>query len=108
MRNVRFKTTLGPISGLFYCHCIRLLWPDPKIIAKLVRKWLEPIGVRTLFIEPGSPWERKKMVRSRKPKNNLNGSAHKVKESLVVDSVGHLCYLGFNYQPRTVSDGKIL
>jgi transposase InsO family protein len=23
----------------------------------VVRKWLERIGVRTLFIEPGSPWE---------------------------------------------------
>jgi transposase InsO family protein len=23
----------------------------------VVRKWLERVGVRTLYIEPGSPWE---------------------------------------------------
>jgi transposase InsO family protein len=25
--------------------------------AKVVRGWLERVGVKTLFIEPGSPWE---------------------------------------------------
>jgi hypothetical protein len=25
--------------------------------AKAVREWLSKIGVQTLFIEPGSPWE---------------------------------------------------
>jgi len=29
----------------------------PEFTAKVVRKWLERVGVRTLFIEPGSPWE---------------------------------------------------
>ena len=29
----------------------------PEFTAKVVRKWLERIGVRTLFIKPGSPWE---------------------------------------------------
>lgn len=29
----------------------------PEFTAKLVRAWLERLGVRTLFIEPGSPWE---------------------------------------------------
>ena len=29
----------------------------PEFTAKTVRKWLERLGVRTLFIEPGSPWE---------------------------------------------------
>ena len=29
----------------------------PEFTAKVVRKWLEPVGVRTLFIEPGSPWK---------------------------------------------------
>jgi putative transposase len=28
-----------------------------EFTAKAVRGWLERIGVRTLFIEPGSPWE---------------------------------------------------
>ncbi len=29
----------------------------PEFTAKAVREWLGRIGVRTLFIEPGSPWE---------------------------------------------------
>jgi hypothetical protein len=28
-----------------------------EFVAKVVRAWLERIGVRTLFIESGSPWE---------------------------------------------------
>jgi len=29
----------------------------PEFTAKAVRKWLNRLGVKTLFIEPGSPWE---------------------------------------------------
>ena len=29
----------------------------PDFTAKAVRKWLSRLGVKTLFIEPGSPWE---------------------------------------------------
>ena len=29
----------------------------PEMTAKAVREWLERVGVATLFIEPGSPWE---------------------------------------------------
>jgi putative transposase len=29
----------------------------PEFTAKAVRRWLGGLGVRTLFIEPGSPWE---------------------------------------------------
>jgi len=29
----------------------------PEFTAKLVRRWLRRVGVRTLFIAPGSPWE---------------------------------------------------
>jgi transposase InsO family protein len=29
----------------------------PEFIAKAVKRWLELSGVRTLYIEPGSPWE---------------------------------------------------
>ena len=29
----------------------------PEFTAKAVRNWLERMGVKTLFIEPGSPWE---------------------------------------------------
>ena len=29
----------------------------PEFTAKAVRKWLSRVGVKTLYIEPGSPWE---------------------------------------------------
>ena len=29
----------------------------PEFTAKRVREWLGHLGVKTLFIEPGSPWE---------------------------------------------------
>ncbi len=29
----------------------------PEFTAKVIRQWLNRLGVRTLFIEPGSPWE---------------------------------------------------
>jgi len=29
----------------------------PEFTAKAVRRWLPKVGVQTLFIEPGSPWE---------------------------------------------------
>jgi putative transposase len=33
------------------------MYYGPEFTAKAVRNWLERIGVKTLFIEPGSPWE---------------------------------------------------
>jgi len=29
----------------------------PEFIAKALKRWLEVAGVKTLYIEPGSPWE---------------------------------------------------
>lgn len=29
----------------------------PEFVAKALRAWFERIGVQTLFIEPGSPWD---------------------------------------------------
>ncbi len=29
----------------------------PEFTAKAIRRWLNCVGVKTLFIEPGSPWE---------------------------------------------------
>ncbi len=31
--------------------------PEPEFTAKKVTEWLERVDVKTLFIEPGSPWE---------------------------------------------------
>ena len=28
-----------------------------EFTSKMIREWLERVGVTTLFIEPGSPWE---------------------------------------------------
>ncbi len=28
----------------------------PEFTARVVREWLKRVGVKTLFIEPGSPW----------------------------------------------------
>jgi len=28
----------------------------PEFTARSIRKWLSRLGVKTLFIEPGSPW----------------------------------------------------
>ncbi len=30
----------------------------PEFIAKAIRDWLSKLGVKTLYIEPGSPWEK--------------------------------------------------
>jgi len=30
----------------------------PEFIAKDLRQWLNAIGVKTAYIEPGSPWEK--------------------------------------------------
>ncbi len=29
----------------------------PEFVAKAIKRWLEATGVKTLYIEPGSPWE---------------------------------------------------
>jgi transposase InsO family protein len=29
----------------------------PEFTARLLRNWMKDIGIKTLFIEPGSPWE---------------------------------------------------
>jgi len=30
---------------------------EPEFIAKAIRTWLEKVGVGTLYVEPGAPWE---------------------------------------------------
>ena len=29
----------------------------PELTAKAIREWLIDVGAKTLYIEPGSPWE---------------------------------------------------
>ncbi len=59
-RRIRSQDVLDQLYELF----INRATPDyirsdngPEFTAKAVREWLAKIGVSTLFIEPGSPWE---------------------------------------------------
>ena len=59
-RKIKSNDVLFCLSDLFLIYGV----PDhirsdngPEFTAKLVREWLERIGSKTLFIEPGSPWE---------------------------------------------------
>ena len=59
-RRLSSEEVLERLSDLF----VRRGVPDyirsdngPEFTAKAVRKWLANVGVKTLFIEPGSPWE---------------------------------------------------
>ena len=52
--SVTKRRTAHPCSGS-YLYRVRTV--RPEFSAKLVRRWLGRVGVETLFIEPGSPWE---------------------------------------------------
>lgn len=59
-RSIKSQDVLDCLAELFICRGT----PDhirsdngPEFTAKAVRKWLDIIGVKTLFIQPGSPWE---------------------------------------------------
>jgi len=59
-RQIKASEVLYKLSELFITKGI----PDhirsdngSEFTAKSVRSWLERLGVKTLFIEPGSPWE---------------------------------------------------
>ncbi len=56
-------TSQNVIERLFYLFVFRGI-PEhirsdngPEFTAKAIRKWLNDLGVNTLFIERGSPWE---------------------------------------------------
>lgn len=59
-RKIRAIDVLEQLADLFIMHGT----PDhirsdngPEFIAEIVRSWLQRLGVQTLFIELGSPWE---------------------------------------------------
>ena len=59
-RRLRSDDVLHCLTDLFVAHGIpEHIRSDngPEFTAKAVRRWLEKIGVRTMYIEPGSPWE---------------------------------------------------
>ncbi len=63
MRVARHITSGDVLEVLYELFLLRGV-PDhirsdngPEFTAKAVRRWLNRVGVKTLFIEPGSPWE---------------------------------------------------
>ena len=59
-RHFRSDDVVACLADLFITHGV----PEhvrsdngPEFTAKVVREWLGHIGARTLYIEPGSPWE---------------------------------------------------
>ncbi len=50
-RRLRAGDVLDRLAELFIYRGV------PEFTASVVRKWLDRMGVKTLFIEPGSPWE---------------------------------------------------
>jgi transposase InsO family protein len=59
-RRLNSEDVLEQLAALFvYRGTPAYLRSDngPEFVAKAVREWLAKVGVQTLFIEPGSPWE---------------------------------------------------
>jgi transposase InsO family protein len=59
-RRLTSKDVLEVLSELFITRGLpRYIRSDngPEFVAKVVRSWLNRLGVGPLYIEPGSPWE---------------------------------------------------
>ena len=59
-RQLRSGDVLHAVADAMLKHGTpRYIRPDnePEFIAIALREWLKQVGVQTLFIEPGSPWE---------------------------------------------------
>jgi putative transposase len=59
-RRIRSQDVIDELFELFVlCGIPEHIRSDngPEFAAKAIRKWLNRLGVKTLFIEPGSPWE---------------------------------------------------
>jgi transposase InsO family protein len=59
-RRIRSQDVILVLADLFLKHGIpEHIRSDngPEFIARKLRRWLKDLGVETLFIEPGSPWE---------------------------------------------------
>ena len=58
--SIKSDEVLDTLSNLFLIYGIpENIRSDngPEFTAKAVRRWLQRVGVKTAFIEPGSPWE---------------------------------------------------
>ena len=58
-RGIRSQDVIDELFNLFIFRAIpeHIRWDNgPEFTARAVRKWLNRLGVNTLFIERGSPW----------------------------------------------------
>lgn len=61
-RSLRSADVIDTVADLFVERgCPEHIRSDngPELCSKAVRGWLKLLGVKTLFIEPGSPWENR-------------------------------------------------
>jgi putative transposase len=59
-RSITSEDVIDSLAELFAMRCVpRHIRSDngPEFIAHAIRRWLGQVGVETLYIEPGSPWE---------------------------------------------------
>ena len=59
-RKIKNQDVIDLLFHLFIFRCIpENLRSDngPEFTAKAIRSWLNRLGVKTMYIEPGSPWE---------------------------------------------------
>ena len=59
-RSIRSSDVIESLAGLMTARGVpEHIRPDngPQFTAKAVREWLGKVGAKTLYIEPGSPWE---------------------------------------------------
>ena len=59
-RGITSENVIDTLSELFAMRGVpRHIRSDngPEFIAQALRRWLKQVGVGTLYIEPGSPWE---------------------------------------------------
>ena len=59
-RKIRNQDLIDLLFHLFIFHGVPVYIRSdngPEFTSRAIRKWLNRLGVKTLFIEPGSPWE---------------------------------------------------
>lgn len=59
-RSITSEDVIDTLAELFAMRGVpRCIRSDngPEFIARAIRQWLDQVGVETLYIEPGSPWE---------------------------------------------------
>lgn len=59
-RSITAEDVIDTLAELFACRGVPIAIRSdngPEFIALSIRKWLAHVGVKTLYVEPGSPWQ---------------------------------------------------